>query len=93
MLHDHDLSPQAEEWGFDGWVQAGFDIGADGSVKNARALISYPPFIFSDATEKAVSRFRYLPTCDMVIAQARLSKFGSSRLLDGPQYHHSELRW
>jgi hypothetical protein len=48
-------------WGFEGWVQAGFDIAADGSVKNVRALISYPPFVFSAAAETTAARFRYLP--------------------------------
>jgi tetratricopeptide (TPR) repeat protein len=52
---------EAYQWGFEGWVKAGFDIGADGAVKGARALISYPPFVFDDATTKTVTTFRYLP--------------------------------
>ncbi len=52
---------EAQKWGFEGFVRAGFDIAADGSVKQVRALISYPPFVFGDATEKVLARFRYLP--------------------------------
>ncbi|HEY3887283.1 MAG TPA: energy transducer TonB [Caulobacteraceae bacterium] len=52
---------EAQRWGFEGWVEAGFDIGADGDVKGVRALISYPPFVFDDATDKVVSTLRYLP--------------------------------
>ena len=56
-----DFPDEALRWGFEGWVKAGFDIGADGGVKGARALISYPPFVFDDATTHVVSGFRYLP--------------------------------
>jgi hypothetical protein len=58
---ESDFPEEAQRWGFEGWVEAGFDIGADGGVKGVRALISYPPFVFDDATDKVVSTFRYLP--------------------------------
>ena len=60
-VSDLDYPSDAARWGFEGWVQAGFDIAADGSVKDVRALISYPPFVFGPASLAVLSRFRYLP--------------------------------
>jgi hypothetical protein len=60
-VSDSAFPDEALRWGFEGWVEAGFDIDADGDVKDVRALISYPPFIFGDATTKVLSKFRYLP--------------------------------
>lgn len=55
--------PQAaQRWGFEGWVRNQFDIGADGRVANVRTLVSYPPFIFSEAAEKAFTSMRYEKT-------------------------------
>ena len=51
----------ALRWGFNGFARTAFDIAADGSVIAARTVLSYPPFIFNAATEKAISKFRYLP--------------------------------
>lgn len=53
---------EAQRWGFEGWVRNQFDIGADGRVANARTLVSYPPFIFSDSAEKAFQSMRYEKT-------------------------------
>lgn len=53
---------EAQRWGFEGWVRNQFDIGADGRVANARTLVSYPPFIFSQAAEKAFTSMRYEKT-------------------------------
>ncbi|MGO1303211.1 MAG: energy transducer TonB, partial [Sphingomonas parapaucimobilis] len=46
----------------EGWVRNQFDISADGRVANARTLVSYPPFIFSQAAEKAFTSMRYEKT-------------------------------
>ncbi|BCI70358.1 gram-negative bacterial tonB family protein [Sphingomonas sp. S17] len=53
---------EAQRWGFEGWVRNQFDIGADGRVANARTLVSYPPFIFSNSAEKAFQSMRYEKT-------------------------------
>ena len=56
----NEFPPAAQQWGFEGWVKTGYDITADGKVSNARALVSYPPFVFDDAATKVASTFRYL---------------------------------
>ncbi|MGA1797501.1 hypothetical protein VH567_01810 [Sphingomonas sp. 4RDLI-65] len=43
---------EAQRWGFEGWTLVQYDVGADGNVVNQRALLSYPPFIFSEAGTK-----------------------------------------
>lgn len=52
---------EALRWHFEGYVREAFDIAADGSVTQVRTVVAYPPFVFAAATEKAVSRFRYIP--------------------------------
>jgi len=61
QVDDSKFPEEANRWGFDGWVRVGYDIGANGGVQDARALMSYPPFIFDDAASNIISRFRYLP--------------------------------
>ena len=41
--------------GFEGWVQAEFDIAADGTTVEPRATVAYPPFVFDEA---AVGMFK-----------------------------------
>ena len=53
---------EAQRWGFEGWTQVQFDIGADGNVINQRALLSYPPFIFSEAGTKFFTQAKYAKT-------------------------------
>ena len=53
---------EAQRWGFEGWTQVEFDIGADGNVINQRALLSYPPFIFSEAGTKFFTMAKYAKT-------------------------------
>jgi hypothetical protein len=53
---------EALRWGFEGWTQVQFDIGADGNVINQRALLSYPPFIFSEAGTKFFTKAKYAKT-------------------------------
>ncbi|HXH17193.1 MAG TPA: hypothetical protein VNJ10_13790 [Sphingomonas sp.] len=52
----------AARWGFEGWTQVQYDIGADGNVVNQRALLSYPPFIFSEAGTKFFTKAKYAKT-------------------------------
>jgi TonB family protein len=51
----------ALRWRFEGYVQVAFDIADDGRVKNVRSVVSYPPYIFAEATEKAALGFRFIP--------------------------------
>lgn len=44
---------------FEGWVQTEYDINADGTTASQRAVISYPPFIFSDAAVGIAKDARY----------------------------------
>ena len=55
------ISTEARRWGNGGFVKAGFDITADGHTTNIRTIVAAPPFIFSAATEKAISQHRYRP--------------------------------
>lgn len=40
---------EAQAWGFEGWTRTQFDVAADGKVIGSRAIVSYPPFIFTKA--------------------------------------------
>lgn len=40
---------EAMSWGFEGWTRVQFDIAANGKVLQPRAIVSYPPFIFTKA--------------------------------------------
>jgi tetratricopeptide (TPR) repeat protein len=51
----------ALRWRFEGYVQESYDILANGHVANIRTVLAYPPFVFSQDTERAVASFRYLP--------------------------------
>jgi hypothetical protein len=52
----------AIRWGTGGFTRVGFDITADGRTTNVRTVIASPPFIFREASEAGISRFRYEPT-------------------------------
>lgn len=45
--------------GVEGWTMVQFDVDAKGGTLGQRSLVSYPPFIFSDAGRKMVSRAHY----------------------------------
>ena len=45
--------------GFEGWVKLEYNINADGTTAAARALISYPPFVFEDAATGMARNIRY----------------------------------
>ena len=53
---------EAQQWGFEGWTQTQFDIDADGKVVNERAIISYPPFVFTKAGTDTIAGARYSKT-------------------------------
>ncbi|MGE7207744.1 hypothetical protein ACQKJZ_18980 [Sphingomonas sp. NPDC019816] len=50
---------EAQRWGFEGWVRNQYDIDAAGRAQNIRTLVSYPPFIFSTASEKMMQGARF----------------------------------
>ena len=50
---------EALRWGFEGWVRNQYDIDAAGRAQNVRTLVSYPPFIFSTASEKMMQGARF----------------------------------
>jgi TonB family protein len=47
--------------GVEGWVELGYTVGADGSVKNVKVLNAAPPKVFEASASKAVSHLRYQP--------------------------------
>ncbi|WP_267396009.1 MULTISPECIES: hypothetical protein [unclassified Sphingomonas] len=60
LLHYGGTFPdEARVWGFEGWTRTQFDIAADGKVLNERAIVSYPPFVFTRAGVQTVSGATY----------------------------------
>lgn len=53
---------EAQVWGFEGWTLTQFDVGAEGKVVNERAVLSYPPFVFTKAGTNTVATARYSKT-------------------------------
>ena len=53
---------EAMAWGFEGWTRTQFDVGADGRVLNQRAVLSYPPFVFTKARVQTIAGARYSKT-------------------------------
>jgi hypothetical protein len=63
MLHVGGSFPQeAMMWGFEGWTRTQFDVSAEGKVVNTRAILSYPPFVFTKAGVETVAGARYAKT-------------------------------
>jgi hypothetical protein len=63
LLHVGGTFPQeAMIWGFEGWTRTQFDVSADGKVVNSRAILSYPPFVFTKAGVQTVAGARYAKT-------------------------------
>jgi hypothetical protein len=50
---------EAQAWGFEGWTRTQFDVAADGKVVGSRAIVSYPPFIFTKAGLDTANGARY----------------------------------
>lgn len=57
-----DYPAAAIEWRLSGWAVTEFDITADGTTKNIRTIVAYPPFVFDKPTEKIAARSRYTQT-------------------------------
>jgi tetratricopeptide (TPR) repeat protein len=57
-----DFPMDALYWGFEGWVVAEFDIKPDGTTTSQRAVVAYPPLIFSESTIEGLKRVRYTQT-------------------------------
>ena len=55
-----DYPAQALNMGFEGWVNAEFDIAANGTTVSPRAVVSYPPFVFDDAATGIMRGSRYV---------------------------------
>lgn len=54
-----DFPMAALQYGFEGWVSLEFDVQDSGVPVGIRPLISYPPFVFSDAAAKSAKDFRF----------------------------------
>ncbi|MEG3150417.1 hypothetical protein U1769_11040 [Sphingomonas sp. ZT3P38] len=50
---------EAMQWGFEGWTLTQFDVSAEGRVINERAILSYPPFVFTKAGMRTMAGARY----------------------------------
>lgn len=50
---------EARRWGFEGWVLTQYDIATNGRTQDMRAVLSYPPFIFSKAGADTMAGARY----------------------------------
>lgn len=53
--------PTAAQQRIEGWVRMVFDIGTNGSVKNARVMASDPPNVFDMAALQAIKKWKYKP--------------------------------
>ncbi len=49
-------------WRFEGWTRTQFDVAPDGRVLNERAVLSYPPFVFTKAGTATIAGARYAKT-------------------------------
>ncbi|TPG13800.1 hypothetical protein EAH87_17100 [Sphingomonas koreensis] len=54
-----DFPKEATRWGFEGWTQLQFDVTADGKSQNVRAIVSYPPFVFTKAGANVMDGARF----------------------------------
>jgi tetratricopeptide (TPR) repeat protein len=54
-----DYPMEAARMGFEGWARVEFDVDASGRTRQQRALIAYPPFVFSDAASIMAKDFVY----------------------------------
>lgn len=50
---------EAIRWGFEGWGRVQYDVDAEGRPHNARTIVSYPPFVFTDASTNVVNASRF----------------------------------
>lgn len=59
---DNSFPSDALKWGFEGWVATQFDIDARGQTHGQRAIVAYPPFVFTDSATGIVTRTRFAAT-------------------------------
>ncbi|WP_343751062.1 hypothetical protein [Sphingomonas japonica] len=50
-----DFPREAMYWRMEGWTRVQYDIAADGKTQNARTVLAYPPFVFSESGAEVVS--------------------------------------
>jgi hypothetical protein len=50
---------EAFAWGFEGWTALEYDVAADGSTRNQRAVAAFPPRIFAKASEQLARTVKY----------------------------------
>lgn len=63
LLHVGGTFPQeAMRWGFEGWALLQYDISAAGKVDNERAIIAYPPFVFTKAAITTMAGAQFAKT-------------------------------
>ena len=53
---------EAMRWGFEGWTMLQYDLSPTGKASGVRAVIAYPPFVFSKAGIEAVAGAQYTKT-------------------------------
>ncbi|HZF96435.1 MAG TPA: TonB family protein [Allosphingosinicella sp.] len=56
-----DFPNDAMRWGFEGFVAVEAQVGTPGRPEQIRTVIAYPPFVFGEAAERIVERFRFDP--------------------------------
>jgi tetratricopeptide (TPR) repeat protein len=61
-MSSNDFPNEALRWGFEGFTTIEHDVLADGRVSEPRAVVSYPPFVFSRASTRGIGRFRFDPS-------------------------------
>ena len=50
---------EALRYGFEGFIKLEYDVSADGRAINPRAIIAYPPFVFTDSAKVMASGMRF----------------------------------
>jgi outer membrane biosynthesis protein TonB len=58
---NNDFPDAALAWGFAGWTAAEAQIDAAGRPNPVRTVVAYPPFVFGEAAEGMIRRFRFAP--------------------------------
>ncbi|HEY0012888.1 MAG TPA: hypothetical protein VGB79_08565 [Allosphingosinicella sp.] len=58
---NNDFPDAAIAWGFAGWTVTEAQVGAAGRPDPVRAVVAYPPFVFGEAAEGMIRRFRFAP--------------------------------
>jgi protein TonB len=56
-----DYPPNARSRRVEGWVEVEFDVGRDGSTRNARVTAAQPQMVFEQATLRAIAGWKYSP--------------------------------